>query len=420
MRRAAPLLMMYRMTGASPPPQISASFARHRLALAVRAAARADRPTFRRASRRSAWRSASRSIRFRRSSARSSPRMSTSSAAIRRTRASTSSAKRSPEWLGRRYELRAPGRSGDRSAGAQRHARGTVSRRARRQALGDAARRPAGRADSQSVLCRLCGRRDRAPIASRSICRRPRATGFLPDLDALDDELLARTVAFYHRLAGQSAGRGRRPRLSRAACRAGAPLRLPDLLPTNAIARSTASSRRAGMLEAAGAGFRQRRRLPFAVEALEPAGPARRLRRRRPHVPRAPISNCATSPRRRCRRRCSTSPSPPITTRRTSRRTAGSIAQKFDLADQIIGDRYGYRRPAGGFFLWLDVSAQGGSEAAALRLWREAGLRVVPGRYLAREQADGSNPGADYIRVAMVQNNEITAEALHRLVAVLG
>ena len=44
----------------------------------------------------------------------------------------------------------------------------------------------------------------------------------------------------------------------------------------------------------------------------------------------------------------------------------------------------------------------------------------MPGRYLAREQADGSNPGADYIRVAMVQDKEITAEALHRLVAVLG
>ena len=94
--------------------------------------------------------------------------------------------------------------------------------------------------------------------------------------------------------------------------------------------------------------------------------------------------------------------------------------EKFDLADQIIGDRYGYRRPAGGFFLWLDVAAQGGSEAATLKLWREAGVGVVPGRYLARDQADGSNPGADYIRVAMVQNKEITAEALHRLVAVLG
>jgi len=94
--------------------------------------------------------------------------------------------------------------------------------------------------------------------------------------------------------------------------------------------------------------------------------------------------------------------------------------EKFDLADQIIGDRYGYRRPKGGFFLWLNVAAQGGSEAATVALWRQAGLRVVPGRYLAREQADGSNPGADYIRVAMVQSREITAEGLRRLVAVLG
>ena len=60
---------------------------------------------------------------------------------------------------------------------------------------------------------------------------------------------------------------------------------------------------------------------------------------------------------------------------------------KFDLADQIIGNRYGYKRPAGGFFLWLDVSAQGGSEAATLKLWKEAGLRVVPG------QLRGARPG---------------------------
>jgi aspartate/methionine/tyrosine aminotransferase len=93
---------------------------------------------------------------------------------------------------------------------------------------------------------------------------------------------------------------------------------------------------------------------------------------------------------------------------------------KFDLADQIVGDRYGYKRPAGGFFLWLDVGAQGGSEAVTKKLWREAGVRVVPGKYLARDQADGSNPGADYIRVAMVQDKQLTAEALHRLVATLG
>jgi aspartate/methionine/tyrosine aminotransferase len=93
---------------------------------------------------------------------------------------------------------------------------------------------------------------------------------------------------------------------------------------------------------------------------------------------------------------------------------------KFDLADQIIGNRYGYKRPAGGFFLWLDVSQHGGSEGAALRLWKEAGLRVVPGNYAARPRADGFNPGEGYIRVAMVQDRATTAEALHRMVKVLG
>ena len=53
------------------------------------------------------------------------------------------------------------------------------------------------------------------------------ATGFLPDLDALTEDLLARTVAVLHRLARQSAGRGGRPRLSRQTGRAGAALRLP-------------------------------------------------------------------------------------------------------------------------------------------------------------------------------------------------
>ncbi len=71
---------------------------------------------------------------------------------------------------------------------------------------------------------------------------------------------------------------------------------------------------------------------------------------------------------------------------------------KFDLADQILGNRYGYCRPAGGFCVWLDVSAHGGDEAATVKLYKEAGVRVVPGSYLARQQPDGSNPGAGYIR----------------------
>jgi aspartate/methionine/tyrosine aminotransferase len=93
---------------------------------------------------------------------------------------------------------------------------------------------------------------------------------------------------------------------------------------------------------------------------------------------------------------------------------------KFDLADQILGSRYGYKRPAGGFCLWLDVKKSGGDEEATVRLYRDGGIRVVPGSYLARTQPDGSNPGAGYIRIAMVQDSDTTAEALHRLVKILG
>ena len=88
---------------------------------------------------------------------------------------------------------------------------------------------------------------------------------------------------------------------------------------------------------------------------------------------------------------------------------------KFDLADQIIGNRYGYKRPAGGFFLWLDVSQHGGSEAAA----REALERSGPARRARQLRGapagrTASIAGEGYIRVAMVQDRETTAEALHR------
>jgi aspartate/methionine/tyrosine aminotransferase len=89
--------------------------------------------------------------------------------------------------------------------------------------------------------------------------------------------------------------------------------------------------------------------------------------------------------------------------------------EKFDLADRLLAGRYSYHRPDGGFFLWLDVTELGDDETAAKALFREAGLRVVPGSYLARKTNDGTNPGAGYIRVALVDNLEITQEALMRL-----
>ena len=90
-------------------------------------------------------------------------------------------------------------------------------------------------------------------------------------------------------------------------------------------------------------------------------------------------------------------------------------AAKFDAAGEILGDRYGYYAPEGGFYLWLDV---GDGEDAARRLWRDAGVRVVPGEYLSRE-ANGRNPGAGYIRLALVHDIDTTREALSRMTAVL-
>jgi aspartate/methionine/tyrosine aminotransferase len=245
-----------------------------------------------------------------------------------------------------------------------------------------------------------------------------KTSGFLPDIDALSEDLLARTVAFY--LASPSNPQGAvadRAYLDRLAALA---RRFGFLVLADECYCEIYSERPpAGMLEAAGNGFEnvvvfhslsKRSNLPglrIGFAAGDRKFLASFLELRNVAAPQVP------TPLQRVAIAAYNDEMHVEENRRLYR-------EKFDLADQIIGDRYNYRRPAGGFFLWLDVGAQGGSEAATQRLWREGGVRVVPGRYLAREQADGGNPGENYIRVAMVQNNEITGEAMHRLVAVLG
>ncbi len=90
---------------------------------------------------------------------------------------------------------------------------------------------------------------------------------------------------------------------------------------------------------------------------------------------------------------------------------------KFDLAERLLAGRFGFYRPDGGFFLWLDV---GCGERAAYELWRRAALRVLPGGYLGRAApGGGANPGAAFIRVALIDDLESTEDALRRLLNVL-
>ena len=89
--------------------------------------------------------------------------------------------------------------------------------------------------------------------------------------------------------------------------------------------------------------------------------------------------------------------------------------EKFAIARELFGPDC---VPDGGFFLWLDASALGGGEQAALRLWREAGVKVIPGGYLAME-VEGRVPGAEHIRVALVGDVAASEAALSRIAPLL-
>jgi N-succinyldiaminopimelate aminotransferase len=90
--------------------------------------------------------------------------------------------------------------------------------------------------------------------------------------------------------------------------------------------------------------------------------------------------------------------------------------RKFDIAEAAIGSRFGFYRPQGGFFLWLDV---GDGEAATLRLWREGAIRVLPGGYTARAADGRDNPGRRYIRLAVVHDEATLETAFSRIRRVL-
>lgn len=89
----------------------------------------------------------------------------------------------------------------------------------------------------------------------------------------------------------------------------------------------------------------------------------------------------------------------------------GLYQEKFRIADHVFAGMQGYQNPEGGFFLWLPVPD---GEAATVKLWQQTGVRVLPGAYLSRDVA-GDNPGAGYIRVALVAPKEETQRGLTML-----
>jgi len=241
---------------------------------------------------------------------------------------------------------------------------------------------------------------------------------FLPDLDKLSDDLLARTVAFY--IASPANPQG-------------------SIVSRNYFGRLKALADRHGFLIFSDECYSEIYTVTPPGSVLESGGPdyknvvAFNSLSKRSNLPGMRVGFAAGDKKFLTafhELRNVAAPQVPVPLQQVAIACYGDEAHvaenrrlyrlKFDLADQILGNRYGYKRPLGGFCVWLDISALGTEEDVTLRLFKEGGVRVIPGSYLARQQPDGSNPGKGYIRLALVQDSETTAEALHRLVTVLG
>jgi N-succinyldiaminopimelate aminotransferase len=69
-------------------------------------------------------------------------------------------------------------------------------------------------------------------------------------------------------------------------------------------------------------------------------------------------------------------------------------------------------KPDASFYLWPQTPING--EAFAQQLFAQQKVTVLPGSYLARE-AEGVNPGEDYIRMALVAPLAECVEAAQRI-----
>jgi N-succinyldiaminopimelate aminotransferase len=88
--------------------------------------------------------------------------------------------------------------------------------------------------------------------------------------------------------------------------------------------------------------------------------------------------------------------------------------EKFDRVTPIVARHLGVERPDAGFYLW--ARTPGSDTDFARRLQAEYNVTVLPGSYLARE-ANGVNPGAGFVRIALVAGTAECVEAAERIAA---
>ena len=88
--------------------------------------------------------------------------------------------------------------------------------------------------------------------------------------------------------------------------------------------------------------------------------------------------------------------------------------EKFHAVTPVLAQVLDVRLPDAGFYLWAKV--RGSDQDFARALYAAYNVTVLPGSYLARS-AQGHNPGAGYVRMALVAQTAECLEAAHRIAA---
>jgi len=88
-------------------------------------------------------------------------------------------------------------------------------------------------------------------------------------------------------------------------------------------------------------------------------------------------------------------------------------AEKFARVTPLIQTALRVERPEAGFYLWAPTPIA--DTEFARRLYAERHVTVLPGSFLARE-SQGVNPGANYVRMALVAETDECLEAARRIV----
>ena len=86
--------------------------------------------------------------------------------------------------------------------------------------------------------------------------------------------------------------------------------------------------------------------------------------------------------------------------------------RKFDLARDILGSVTDIEIPPAAFYLWMKTPID--AEEFVRRLYDEQNLTLLPGTYLSRDTANG-NPGEGRVRISLVPDLARCEEALHRI-----